>query len=242
MRSTILSEFPTVQPKRYVEVFGGAGWILFSRDQHASLEIFNDIDGNLINLYRCVQYHCQELQRELKMGGEQLLPNSRELFLDYLAQMNVRGLTNIQRAARYFYIIRASYGADRNTFGCSKKAMHNAIERLPEIQQRLKDVVIENRSYDAVIKTYNKEESLFYLDPPYYNAEDFYNGFTHDDHLRLREQLVTVKGWFILSYNDHPAVRELYHDFNIKTAERSNCLANKHGSGRKYSEIIIKNF
>ena len=241
LRTQILSDFPS-DPKRYIEVFGGAGWILFSRDKHAPLEVFNDLDGHLINLYRCIQYHCGELQRELKMGGDQILPNSRELFLDCLEQLNMRDLTDIQRAARYFYIIRASYGADRRTFGCSKKALHSAIDRLPDIQQRLKDVVIENRAYDSVIKTYNKDGSLFYLDPPYYNAESFYDGFTLDDHLKLKDLLTTIKGWFILSYNDHPAIRDLYQGFPIRSVDRSNCLANKHGSGRKYGEIIIKNF
>jgi DNA adenine methylase len=55
--------FPKNTPSRYIEVFGGAGWILLSREKHAPLEVFNDLDGNLINLYRCIQYHCTELQR-----------------------------------------------------------------------------------------------------------------------------------------------------------------------------------
>ena len=80
LRKVILEHFPQDEIGRYVEVFGGAGWILFSKERHAPIEIFNDIDGHLINLYRCVQYHCDELQRELRMGGEQILINSRELF------------------------------------------------------------------------------------------------------------------------------------------------------------------
>lgn len=243
LRKTILLAFPPEQSKRYVEVFGGAGWILFSKDKHAPLEVFNDIDGNLINLYRCIQHHCGELQRELRLGGEQILPNSRELFGDYLAQLNVRGLTDIQRAARYFYIIRTSYGADRRTFGCNKKVLTSAIDRLPEIQARLKDVVIENRSFEGVIKTYNKPGTLFYLDPPYYKAEQFYDGFSEADHIKLRDCLDTAKGWVVLSYNDAPEVRELYHKYHIRELERSNNLAHKTENGAKtYKELLITNF
>ena len=87
------------------------------------------MDGNLINLYRCIRYHCAELQRELRLEGSNILLNSRELFFDSKAQMETTGLTDIQRAARYFYIIRASYGADRKTFSCNKKAIEGPIDR-----------------------------------------------------------------------------------------------------------------
>lgn len=243
MRSSILAEFPKETPKKYVEVFGGAGWILFSRERHAPLEVFNDIDGHLINLYRCIQHHCTELQRELRLGNDHLIPNSRELFLDYLTQLSERGLTDIQRAARYYYVIRTSYGADRRTFGCSKKPLDSTIERLPEIQKRLKDVVIERRNYDALIKTYGKEGTLFYLDPPYYNAESVYDSsFGEQDHQKLRDLLGHIKSKFILSYNDTPVIRELYKQFSILAVDRGNSLANKVDSGRRYRELIIKNF
>lgn len=242
LRGPILSAFPEETPERYVEVFGGAGWILFSKDKHAPLEVFNDIDGNLINLYRCVQYHCGELQRELRMCENQLPPNSRELFFDYKEQLNMRGITDIQRAARYFYLIRISYGADRRTFGCSKKALAGAIDRLPEIQRRLKDTVIENRDFESVIKTYDRPKALFYLDPPYYKAERFYEGFSSADHERLRGCLDGIKGKFVLSYNDTPEIREYYSDFKIHALERLNNLSGKTGSKGSYKELIITNF
>lgn len=235
--------FPIEPPSMYIEVFGGAGWILFSKDKHAQVEIFNDKDGHLINLYRCIQYHCEALQHELRMGGQQIPLNSRELFFDYQAQLDMRGLTDIQRAARYFYIIRASYGADRRTFGCSKKDLANAIDRLPEIQKRLQKVVIENRDFEAVIKTYNKPKALFYLDPPYYKAEAFYQGFEPEDHQRLAEALKKLKGNFVLSYNDTPEIKALYQQYKIAEVERANSLAAKTGlKGKMYKELVITNF
>lgn len=79
LRKDILARFPT-EILRYIEPFGGAGWLLFSRERHAPEEIFNDTDGELINLFRCVKHHCAELQRQMAW-----LLNSRELFEDALA-------------------------------------------------------------------------------------------------------------------------------------------------------------
>ena len=88
-------------------MFGGAGWVLFGKPQQpGQLEVYNDIDGDLVNLYRCVKYHCEELQREL--SG---LPDARECFFDIRHQLEVGGLTDIQRAARYYYIIRGAMDA-----------------------------------------------------------------------------------------------------------------------------------
>lgn len=243
LRKQIIGFFPQFEPKLYIEVFGGAGWILFARESHAQTEVFNDKDGHLINLYRCIQYHCEELRREIVRGGAEVSLNSRELFQDYLEQINMRGLTDIQRAARYFYLIRISYGAQRDTFCCSRKTLEGATAKLPEIQQRLKNVVIENRDFEALIKTYNRPSALFYLDPPYYNAEDFYQGFRHDDHERLHGCLKSIKGQFVLSYNDAPEIRRLYKDYNLFEVERANNLASKHGAGQAaYKELIITNY
>lgn len=243
LRNDILAMFPSAALKSYVEVFGGAGWILFAKDKHAPLEVYNDIDGNLVNLYRCIQYHCKELQRELKFGDNHIPINSREIFQDYLEQISMRGLTDIQRAARYFYLIRISYGAGRDTFGCHKKTLQTAIDRLPEIQKRLQNVVVENQDFEKIMKTYNKAEALFYLDPPYYNAEKYYQGFGPDDHIRLLESVKKIKGYFVLSYNDNENIRVLYKDYSIKEIERPNSLAAKNGGVTpNYKELIITNF
>lgn len=243
LRKEILAIFPEEVPSCYIEVFGGAGWILFSKDKHAKMEVFNDWDGHLINLYRCIQNHCEELQREILKGGAEISLCSRELFDDYLEQLDVRGLTDIQRAARYFYIIRISYGARKETFCCNRRTLNNATAKLPEIQQRLRDVVIENRDFEALIKTYNRPGALFYCDPPYYEAEHFYQGFKSGDHERLKQALEKVQGRFILSYNDVPEIREMYKNYYIKAVERANDLAAKRGSGQPaYKELIITNY
>lgn len=147
LRKKILEVFPQEPPERYIEVFGGAGWVLFAKDRHAPLEVFNDFDNQLVNLYRCIQYHCGELQRELHLCTNQIPVNSREMFYTCKEQLGMPGLTDIQRAARYYYIIRTSFGANRDTFSCNKKDLASSLDKLPTIQKRLQKVVIENRDF-----------------------------------------------------------------------------------------------
>ena len=113
LRKQIISMFPEDVPERYIEVFGGAGWVLFGKEVNSKqMEVFNDINSQLINLYRCIKYHDAELRKELDF-----LLLSREQFNDFREQINVNGLTDIQRAARYYYLDRATYGATSHTYG-----------------------------------------------------------------------------------------------------------------------------
>ena len=69
--------------------------MLFYKDKHTKPEVYNDADGELVNLMRCIKHHAEELQREIDGYC-----NAREFFEDVSVQLDVRGLTDIQRAAR----------------------------------------------------------------------------------------------------------------------------------------------
>lgn len=106
-------------------------------------------------------------------------------------------------------------------------------------------VVIENLDFERCIKRYDKEETLFYLDPPYFNTEAYYENveFGTEDHKRLRDVLNNIKGKFLLSYNDCEEIREFYKDFSIEEIERHNSLIGKYkGKDKNYKELIIKNY
>lgn len=236
LRKKILEEFPS-DYDRYIEVFGGAGWILFSKDRHAELEVFNDINGELINLFRCVKYHAQEVQKQLEYTF-----CSRELFFDCKEQLKVRGLTDIQRAARYFILIKESFGTNIRSFGTKSTNIKKSVEYLSDISERLRSVVIENNDFENILKVYDKENALFYLDPPYVGSEKCYkNPFSEQDHERLKSLLVNLKGKFILSYNDNDWIRKLYDGFNIIELKRRNTLP-AHDNCTYYNELIIKNY
>lgn len=166
LRKAILERFPTDKVDRYIEVFGGAAWVLFAKEkQPGQLEVYNDINGDLVNLFRCVKYHCGELQREFDW-----LLSSREQFFDYVAQANMRGLTDIQRAARFLYRVKISFGKAGEDYATDRKNVSNVIPRLSQAFKRLQGVNIEHKDFADLIRVYDRKGALFYLDPPYIGA------------------------------------------------------------------------
>ncbi len=239
LRDVIISKFPD-NMGRYVEVFGGAGWVMFRKDKvPGQMEVFNDFDSNLINLYRCIKYHPEALQKELDY-----ILSAREIFEDYRDQVNTRGLTDIQRAARYFYLIKLSFGCCKTSYATRPKRLDSTLARLKEITDRLSGVIIENKDFESLIKLYDNPDTLFYLDPPYHKTEKYYDNdkvFNESDHIRLKECLDNIKGRFILSYNDDEFIRELYKNYCVVGVTRS-CTLSANSSGDKFEELIIRNF
>lgn len=148
----------------------------------------------------------------------------------------------IQRAARFWVLIKESFGANLHSFGLRSRDMEKAKEYLGEVSKRLNKVVIENQDFQQILKNYDKKDALFYLDPPYYETEKYYpDRFMPEDHIRLRDALANVKGKFILSYNDCEYIRELYKDYVIIEVDRMHnfvCTETK----PRYYELIIKNY
>lgn len=240
LRNKILSLFPEKGTfNRYVEVFGGAGWVLFASDRHAETEIYNDANGNLVNLFRCVKYHPEAIQKELDF-----ILTSREQFFDAKEQIQMHGLTDIQRAARFFILIKESFGTDLRSFGMRPLNMEKSKDYLKAVSQRLRNVVIENQDFTKVIKNHDRETALFYLDPPYYGTEKYYQDkFEPEEHTTLKSMLDTIKGKFILSYNGCDYIRQLYKDYNIIDIDRGRNLMYMRGDKKpRYKELLIKNF
>ncbi len=236
LRKEIIKRFPMEGVEKYVEVFGGAGWVLFGKEPHKK-EIYNDINGELVNLFRMIKYHPGALEAELVF-----LLNSREEFFRQKV-MQPEHMTELQRAARMYYLIRASYGSKVNTFGCGFRDI-SAIKNLQEVHNRLASVLIENKSFEEIIQKQDGKGTLFYLDPPYHGTEKLYNiedGFGEDKHRKLAELLRTAKGRWVLSYNDDAFIRELYQGFRIEEIERSNNMGIAAGGNKIFKELIIRN-
>ena len=109
------------------------------------------------------------------------------------------------------------------------------------MQERLRRVIIENLDFEHLIKTYDRENALFYCDPPYFETEKYYRArFQESDHKRLADALHSIKGRFRLSYNDCPQVRELYADCIIEPVSRRNTLSAQSVDG--YKEVLVRNY
>lgn len=238
LKKEIVSRFPE-NYSTYVEVFGGAGWVLFHKEK-GGIEVYNDLNSNLINLFRVVKYHSKEFIKECEF-----LFNSRELLEDYKENYTRRNLTDIQRASNFYMLIKYSYGSDLKNYGAKTTDKLNSLDYIRRVNERLSKVLMENLDFERCIKKYDKEETLFYLDPPYLKTESYYKNvdFVIEDHKRLRDILKNIKGKFLLSYNDCEEVRELYKYFNIVEIERHNNLVSKYeNKERNYKELIIMNY
>lgn len=241
LRDEILARFPR-NYKRYIEVFGGAGWVLFHKPPGNDFEVFNDFNGNLVNLYRCVREQPEALQDELRY-----MLNSR-LDFEYMKGMlhSQAMLPDVRRAAYYYALIRYSYAAGTSTFGSQPHAMWNNFPLVESAAGRLQKVVIENKDCVKLIRQYDRPESFFYCDPPYYNADQYYEAVSTDgfDHTGLANALLGIKGKFLLSYNDCPEIRALYDrpGIVVEGISRLSNIAQRYENGKQYPELLISNY
>ena len=241
LRDEILARFPR-NYKRYIEVFGGAGWVLFHKPPGNDFEVFNDFNGNLVNLYRCVREQPEALQDELRY-----MLNSR-LDFEYMKGMlhSQAVLPDVRRAAYYYALIRYSYAAGTSTFGSQPHAMWNNFPLIESAAGRLQKVVIENKDCVKLIRQYDRPESFFYCDPPYYNADQYYEAVSSDgfDHAGLADALLGIKGKFLLSYNDCPEIRALYDrpGIVVEGISRLSNIAQRYENGKQYPELLISNY
>lgn len=241
LRDEIISRFPT-DYKRYIEVFGGGGWVLFHKNPGSDFEVYNDRNPNLANLYRCVRDHPDELISELTYAL-----NSRTDF-DYIRKImkTPTEIPDVKRAAYFYQLIRYSYASGLDSYASQPHSMWNNFPLITNACARLQKVVIENKDFEKLIDQYDRPESFFYCDPPYFETEDYYEdvGFTKDDHIRLAGRLSSIEGKYLLSYNDCPEIHELYESrgARIESISRLSNIAQRYEAGKQYDELIISNY
>ncbi|KAA0571089.1 DNA adenine methylase [Azospirillum sp. Sh1] len=200
----------------YVEPFVGMGGVFLQRRLAPPVEVINDLGKDVATFFRVLQRHYVAFTEMIRYQI-----TSRAEF-ERLSLTDPATLTDLERSARFLYLQACAFGgkASGRSFGVSATGFHGfdftrLNPLLEAVHDRLAGVVIENLSYSEVIVRYDGVGTLYYLDPPYYESEtDYGRGlFSRDDFARLAEQLAGIKGRFILSLNDHPAVRDIFGAF-----------------------------
>ena len=107
LREEVVQRFPLYY-ERYIEVFGGGGWVLFHKPPGRDFEVYNDFNSLLANLYRCVRD-----KPDLLMNALKYVLNSREDFDRVRLALRRQRTTDVQRAAWFYQIIRYSYAVNR---------------------------------------------------------------------------------------------------------------------------------
>ena len=237
LRKTILGMIP--KHTCYIELFFGAGWVYFGKET-SKIEVVNDIDKELINLFRTIKYHAPEIDRllEYEFSGRDIFEEYKNCTLEYM--------TEIHRAIRFLYLITQSFGGKGNNYGygTTTKSGQQIFykDMLLKLRDRLKNTYVENLSFEKIIDKYDREHSFFFCDPPYIETRDYGNKFKEEEHRELSDKLKNLKGKFLLTINDHPLSRELYKDFNIKEVQVNYSVSKEAKARGKYNELIITNY
>jgi DNA adenine methylase len=224
----------------YVEAFAGGAQVFFHKEP-SEVEVLNDLSLEIVNFFRVCQHHHDELVRYL-----QYCLISRKWY-ELLAASNPESLTDIQRAGRFFYLQKNSFGGlirkQHYHYGVVQRPNYNP-KRIPEIiraaHERLQGAQIECLPYEQVLERYDRPTTLFYLDPPYWQRKLYQHNFSTQDFTELERRLHHLKGKFLLSLDDHPEVRRIFKNWHIKRTELAYTAQRK--VGKLYGELLITNF
>jgi DNA adenine methylase len=218
----------------YVEPFAGGLAVLLAKPR-STIEVLNDLNGELVNFYRCVRFHGDVLLTELEF-----VLSSRKEFHDFSDQP---GLTDIQRAARWFFRNRNCFrGANLSTFGSSATSARGSREARMEsirlLNVRLDRVTVENLDWQRCLQLYDRKETFFFCDPPYTACQaGQYAAWTPADVLRFREALDSLKGSWLVTLNDAPEIRDIFRDCKVKAITRAKGITQ--AREKTYRELII---
>lgn len=245
-KSKLAKQIIKVIPRHetYVEPFCGAAWIFFAKEPSKG-EILNDANKELANFWRVIRHHRGEMIDYLQYSI-----HSREIF-DILKHTDPDGLTDIQRAARFYSLQCMCFGGKSTgqSHGVSKGRPPRLSKKLMErdieaAYHRIANAHIENLDGLECIRRYDSEGTLFYIDPPYYGCEnDYVVKWPRDRFTELATLLNGLKGRFILSLNDRKEVRSIFKSFQIKsvtTTYSAGRAAESRSVARR--ELLISNF
>lgn len=217
---------------------GGAA--LFFMKSPSGVEVLNDINNDIVNLYRVVQNHMEEFIRQFKWAL-----TSREIF-GWAKDTPPATLTDIQRAARFYYLQKLSFGArvDSRAFGTSATSpsslnLMRLEETLSEAWLRLQRVTIEHLDWQECIRRYDRTDTLFYLDPPYWKTQGYGVPFGIEQYQLMAEIVRGIKGKAIISVNDHPDMRTVFHSLSITLVKANYSIGS---NKQRANELILRNF
>ena len=198
--------------KRYVEPFGGSGAVLLAR-RASNVEVFNDRYAGVVAVYRCVK---DAVLLGRLVDWLEATIYSREDFLFCMKDWNSAD-DIVERAGRWLDLNNYSFGGKNNAFGRDLGrrgigSLRDKVKLLYPVHDRLKYVLIENNDYRAIIRDYDIEGTIFYLDPPYLgtpqsNYECTFNDKDHREMLDLIHDtgaFVALSGYTNPLYDSYP--------------------------------------
>ncbi len=257
---------------RFIEVFGGSGNVLLGKPpdhfevyndfNHNLVNLFRCIRerpmallkelGFLVlnarddfrvlrSFFNHEEFHDDYLEEELKLTRIMLSDCEAEEIIE----LRITKVTDydVRRAAMYLRLIRTSYASMGKSFASQPFDLDKLNKLIWDTYHRFQPVIIENQSYSVLIPHYDRRGALFYCDPPYLETEHMYDAiFNWNDHRTLRKLAGDCMGYFLISYNDCPEIRNLYDGFWMFDFKRAHCMAQRTEPGKEFPELLIANY
>lgn len=229
------------EKKGYIELFAGGLAVLMAKPK-SKLEIVNDWNGQIVNLYRVVKYHTEPLISELEF---MLL--SREILKDCVEQ---KGLTDIQMAARFIHANKTTFAGGGTTgFAVAKKptssamaSRENLLHAIRAFSLRLDRVSIENLDYRKCLDLYDHPDSFVFADPPYLNAKPKnYAGWSLSEMSEFAERMESISADWLITVDDSAVTRNLWKNHHIEAIKtRNGCVNRRLAPNASFGELIIR--
>lgn len=242
----IIANFPSNYEKlTYLEPFFGSGAVFFNK-KRSMIETINDLDGNVVNLFKQIRDNPEALSRAIK-----LTPWARD---EYKNSYEMTGET-LEDARRFMVRCWQAIGtktSDISGWSNNIKPIDSGLSRWSRLHeeilrtaQRLSNeklnlVQIENQPAVDLIKRYNRKEVLIYLDPPYVlktrSGRIYKHEMSNEQHEELLKSVLEHKGYVIISGYDNDIYREYLKDWKRETRTASTEM------GGKGTEVIWMNY
>ncbi|WP_257977890.1 DNA adenine methylase [Burkholderia gladioli] len=227
----------------YVEAFCGGAALYFLRPMPAPVEVLNDVKGDLVNLYRVVQNHLEEFVRQFKWAL-----SSRQIF-EWHKATRAETLTDIQRAAQFFYLQHHAFGGKvtGQTFGTATTTPSVNLLRIEEnlsaAHLRLAGgTTIENLPWLECAQRYDRAHTFIYMDPPYWQTEGYGVPFDFPEYEAMAEFMRGCKSKVMVSINDHPDIRRVFAGFHLFELEIGYAVGGGAQPHKTSRELAITNW
>jgi DNA adenine methylase len=221
--------FPDQGINRYVEVFGGAGWVGLKSERvtQASERIYNDFNPFIANIHECFRTKQAQLLALMETYPKSDITLYRQFQQDIFGNPNRKvTLGDVTLAAKYLYLQTQIFSGmtlklDSHAYFCDTasngkyRSKYEVIKdklRTPKFTTRMAEVTqVETMDCIDLIKKYDGPDTFFYVDPPYFKKEFLYtHDFPRDKHLELADTLKNCKGKWCLSYYDFEELEQWY--------------------------------